>query len=143
MESKKLVWKSYMEQLLNEENGWDGRVEEMKVEGEVEDVSPGEVKVALKGMKKGKAGGISGVCSEFLTCSGEAGVEALTSICNGILHGESMPQDWMDSLLVPLYKGKDDARECGSYRGVKLLEHGMKVLERILDKRLRQRIKVD
>ena len=45
----------------------------------------------------------------------------------------------MDSLLVHLYKGKGDARECGSYTGVKLLEHGMKVLERILDKRFRQR----
>ena len=45
--------------------------------------------------------------------------------------------------MVPLYKGEGDARECGSNRGVKLLEHGMKVLERILDKRLRQRINVD
>ena len=59
----------------------------MKVEGEVEDVSPGEVKIALKGMKKGKAGGI-GVCSEFLACSGDASVEAMTSICNSILHGD-------------------------------------------------------
>ena len=62
------------------------------------------------------------------------GVEAMTGICNGILHGEKMQQDWMNSLLVPLYKSKGNARECGSYRGVKLLEHGMKVLERILEK---------
>ena len=46
-------------------------------------------------------------------------------------------------LLVPLYKGKGDVRECGSCKGVKLFKHGMKVLERILDKRLRQRINVD
>lgn len=143
VESKKLVWKTYMEQLLNEENDWDGIVEENQVAGEVEDISLGEVKLALKGMKKGKACGISGVCSEFLACSGEVGIEAMASICNSILHGERVPQDWMDSLLVPVYKGKGDVRECGSYRGVKLLEHGMKVLERILDKRLRQRIKVD
>ena len=143
VEDKKTVWKGYMEQLLNEENEWDGKVGERKIEGEVEDISTEEVKAALKDMKKGKACGISGVCSEFLTCSGDVGVEAMTSICNSILNGESMPQDWMDSLLVPLYKGKGDARECGSYRGVKLLEHGMKVLERILDKRLRKKIKVD
>jgi hypothetical protein len=143
IENKKIVWKRYMEQLLNEENEWDGNVEELKVEGEVKDIEPGEVKAALKAMKKGKACGVSGVCSEFLTCSGEVGVEAMTGVCNGILQGEKMPQDWMDSLLVPLYKGKGDARECGSYRGVKLLEHGMKVLERILEKRLRQRIEVD
>src|SRR5215467_7298901 len=121
----------------------DGNVEETKVVGEVEDISPGEVKAVLNDMKKGKVCGISGVCSEFMACSAGVGIEALASICNSILHGENMPQDWKDRLLVPLYKGKGDARECGSYRGVKLLEHGMKVLEKILDKRLRQRINVD
>jgi hypothetical protein len=49
----------------------------------------------------------------------------------------------MASILVPIYKGKGDVRECGSYRGVKLLEHGMKILERILEKRLRQIINID
>ena len=63
------------------------------VNGEVQDISPAEVKAALKITKKGKTCGVSGVCSEFLACSGEAGVEAMTSICNGIVHEESMPQD--------------------------------------------------
>ena len=31
--------------------------------------------------------------------------------------------------LIPIYKGKGDPMECGSYRAIKLLEHGMKVLE--------------
>ena len=74
VENKKIVWKKYMEQLLNEENEWDGNVEEMKVEEEVKDIEPGEVKAALKAMKKGKACGMSGVCSEFFTYSGEVGV---------------------------------------------------------------------
>ena len=33
--------------------------------------------------------------------------------------------------------------ECGSYRAVKLLEHWMKVLEGVLEKRLRQKVKID
>jgi len=33
--------------------------------------------------------------------------------------------------------------KCGSYRGVKLLEHAMKVVERILEHRIRQQIEVD
>ena len=33
--------------------------------------------------------------------------------------------------------------ECGSYGAVKLLEHGMKVLEGVLEKRLRQKVKID
>jgi len=33
--------------------------------------------------------------------------------------------------------------ECGSYRGIKLLEHAMKVVERIFQHRIRQQIEVD
>ena len=33
--------------------------------------------------------------------------------------------------------------ECGSYRGIKLLEHAMKVVERIFEHRMRQQIKID
>jgi len=29
-----------------------------------------------------------------------------------------------------IYKGKGDPMECGSYRGIKLLEHAMKIVER-------------
>ena len=34
------------------------------------------------------------------------------------------------SELVPIYKGKGDVLECSSSRGIKLLEHGMKVAEK-------------
>uniref|UniRef100_UPI00358E0C29 craniofacial development protein 2-like n=1 Tax=Myxine glutinosa TaxID=7769 RepID=UPI00358E0C29 len=47
------------------------------------------------------------------------------------------------STLVPLYKGKGDPLECGSYRAIKLLEHGMKVLERVLERRIRKKVKID
>ena len=33
--------------------------------------------------------------------------------------------------------------ECGPYRGIKLLEHAMKVVERIFEHRIRQQIKID
>ncbi|XP_064106829.1 uncharacterized protein LOC135215808 [Macrobrachium nipponense] len=32
--------------------------------------------------------------------------------------------------------------DCGNYRGIKLTEHGLKVLERILDERLRESVKI-
>ena len=37
-------------------------------------------------------------------------------------------------------KGKGDPMECGSYRGIKLLEHAMKVVERIFEHRIQQQI---
>ena len=143
MEDKKDVWKNYMEKLLNEENEWDGVLNDIEIDGEMDDISSDEVRAAMKQMRSGKACGISGVCSEFLVRSGEVGVEVMRDICNKVLRGSSMPEDWTNSLLVPLYKGKGDTRDCGSYRGIKLLEHGMKIFERILEKRLRSKIEID
>jgi len=53
------------------------------------------------------------------------------------------PEDWKSSVVLPIYKGKGDPMECGSYRGIKLLEHAMKVVERIFEYRIRQQIETD
>ena len=42
-----------------------------------------------------------------------------------------------------VYKRKGDALECGSYRGIKLVEHAMKILERVIERRLRNVVKID
>ena len=44
--------------------------------------------------------------------------------------------EWALSIVVPIFKGKGDIRNCSCYGDVKLLEHGMKVMERLLEKRL-------
>ena len=48
-----------------------------------------------------------------------------------------MPDEWKTSVIVPIFKGKGDVMSCGSYRGVKLLEHAMKIVERVLERRIR------
>ena len=40
-------------------------------------------------------------------------------------------------------KGKRDAKCCGSYNSMKLLEHGMKVMEKNFEKRLSKQVKID
>ena len=64
-------------------------------------------------------------------------------LCNGIVKEGSIPVDWKSSVVLPIYKGKGDPMECGSYRGIKLLEHAMKVVERIFEHRIRQQFKID
>ena len=46
-------------------------------------------------------------------------------------------------VVIPIFKGKGDAMNCGSYRGVKLLEHAMKIVERVLEKRIRKLVNLD
>ena len=45
--------------------------------------------------------------------------------------------------MIPIYKEKGDARLWGKYRRVKLLEHNMKVIKIMLEKRLRKVVKLD
>jgi len=46
-------------------------------------------------------------------------------------------------MVLPIYKRKGDPMECGSYKGIKLLEKAMKVVERMFENRTRQQIDID
>ena len=54
-----------------------------------------------------------------------------------------MPAELALSIVVPIFKVKGDIRDCRCYIAVKLLEHGMKVVERVLEKRLCRIVYVD
>ena len=66
----------------------------------------------------------------------------MTDLCNAIVNEGKVP-DWCKSWIVSVYKGKGDAMECGSYRGIKLLEHAMKVFERVVEARVRERVDIN
>ena len=74
----------------------------------------------------------------MIRATGDTGTQWILDLCNGIVKEGSIPEDWKSSLVLPIYKGKGDPMECGSYRGIKLLEHAMKVVERIFEQ-----IKID
>ena len=135
-------WKGYFEKLLNEEFEWDkdGLAKVDKVSGPAEIIAYDEVKAAIFRVKSGKAAGPSGVVAEFLKASGDVGAKWVTNLCNSIVQEGKIPSDWKKSWMVNVYKGKGDALECGSYRGIKLLDHVMKVLERVIEKKVRNKV---
>ena len=45
--------------------------------------------------------------------------------------------------MVPIFKGKGDIRNNYCYGAMKLLEHGIKELERVMEKRLHRIVTVD
>ncbi|XP_065321325.1 uncharacterized protein LOC135928790 [Gordionus sp. m RMFG-2023] len=94
-------------------------------------------------MKKGKASGLTMVVSEMFKGSDDLGIEWLMNLANQIVTEGTIPEDWRRSIIIPVYKGKGDPLDCGSYRAIKLLEHAMKVFERVLEKRIREQIKID
>ena len=44
---------------------------------------------------------------------------------------------------MPIFKGKGDVMSSGSYRGVKLLEHVMKIVEKVLERRIKTLINLN
>ena len=73
---------------------------------------------------------------------GNKGVEFLVNFFNRLLQGEKMPDEWRKSVLVSLYKGKGDIKECGNYRGIKLMSHSMKLWERVIEARIRKEVTI-
>ena len=59
----------------------------------------------------------------------------VTYLCNAIVRDGKISDDWNKSLMVN--EGKGDALECGSFRGIKLTEHVMNVLEKVIENRVR------
>jgi len=62
---------------------------------------------------------------------------------NGIVKEKCIPEDWKSNEVLPVYKHKGDPMECVCYREIKLVEHAMKVIERIFEHRIRQQIVID
>lgn len=126
-------WKDF-NKLLNEEFEWnkDGLTAVDKVCGLAEIISCHEVKSAIAKTASGKAAGPSGVVAEMLQASGD--VWWVTDLCNKIVQEGKIPSDWRPSWIVEVGKWNGNALECGSYRGIKLLDHVMKVLEKVIER---------
>ena len=67
----------------------------------------------------------------------------MTELINNLVREDSIPDDRRKSIMVHVYKGKGDPLVCGSNRAIKLLDQPMKVLERVLEKRIRCQVSID
>ena len=60
-------------------------------------------------------------------------LKSLRNIFNDILFKDKLPEEWMLSSLVPIFKGKGNPINPNSYRGIKILEHAFKLYKKVLD----------
>ncbi len=70
----------------------------------------------MKRMKSGKAVGPDEIPVEAWRCVGETAVKFLTRLSNKILESESIPEEWRRSVLVSIYRNKEDVQYCNNYR---------------------------
>ncbi|XP_068233473.1 uncharacterized protein [Palaemon carinicauda] len=93
-------------------------------------------------MKKDKVPGPSELQMEVVKIQAPDGEEWMLDLLRVIWEEEIMPKDWEGRLMVSKFEQKGNIMECSDYRGIKLKEHGLKLLEKVLDERLRKIAKI-
>jgi exonuclease III len=144
-DAMKSAWKEHYERLLNVEFPWNPEdlSVESPVEGPSEEITSKMISNAINKMGMGKAAGPSGIVAEMLKPTGEAGIALVKDLVEAIVRVGHMPKEWQESYIVSLFKGKGDALNRGNYRGLKLIDQVMKVLERMAEQFIRQKVRID
>jgi len=95
-----------------------------------------EILVALKLMKYGKSVGGDGIPIEVMRLLYSAGArQIICDALNAMLDTASVPNEWKDVILVFIYKRFDKSLST-NYRGIGLMAHKGKLLERLIYNRL-------
>ena len=138
-------WRSHYDRLLNEEFEWDANSLSVvnPVEGPPIFFTEEMIGKAIEKLKSGKAPGPSGITAEMIKSGGADLTRLLVSLLNKVVYSQKIPSDWNNSFIINCFKGKGDSLERGNYRGLKLLELVMKILERILEVIIRDQIHID
>ncbi len=82
----------------------------MPNEGLTPAINREEVEEALKGMKNGKVMGPDRIPVEVWKSLGEEGADMLLDLLQKIFEQEKMPEEWRDSVIVPIFKEKGTSR---------------------------------
>jgi hypothetical protein len=126
-------WKN---QLLNVHRVNDIRQIEIHIaEPLVPDPNPFEVEISIENLKRYKLPIMDHIAVELI----QAGVEALHSEVHKLIHcisnKEEFPEQWKESITVPIYR-KGDKTDCNSSQGIRLLSTSYKIVFSILLSRL-------
>ena len=129
-------WRNYFFQLLNVHEDNDVRQAEIHtVEPLMPEPSAFEVQLAIAKLKNHKSPGIDQIPAELIKASGRTTCRAIHKLIISIWNKEELPEEWKESIIVPIYK-KGDKTNCNDYRGISLLPTTYKILSNILLSRL-------
>ena len=139
------AWRVHHSRVANEEFEWNrGTLTPVApVLGPPPRISVEVVRKAVRVMKNGKAAGCSGLSAELLKAAGVEIEGLVTDLLNAIVREQRIPEDWKRSVVVNIFKGKGDAQERGNYRGIKLLDQVMKLMERVVAGLIRDMVDID
>jgi hypothetical protein len=94
-----------------------------------------EVEMAIEKLKSHKSPGIDQIPAELIKAGGRIIRSEIHKLIISIWNKEELPEEWKESVIVPIYK-KGDKTDCSNYRGISLLTTTYKILSNILLSRL-------
>ena len=98
---------------------------------------------AIAKLKTGKAAGPSGIVIEMIRLAGKEIIKSITNFANSFIKQGCISSDWNLSYIVSLYKGKGDVLYRDNYIDLKIPDHVMKIIERVLDLVIRSQVDID
>jgi hypothetical protein len=94
-----------------------------------------EVRDCLTALKRFKAAGPDNLMPPLFKDGGEVLAEALTKLFELVWNTENVPDNWGESIIVPIFK-KGDKRLCENHRGISLTPVITRILASIILRRL-------
>ena len=95
------------------------------------DIPECKVKWALGSITMNKASGGNGIPAELFQVLNDEPVKVLHSICQQIWKTQLWPQDWKNSLFIPISK-KSKVKEHSNYCTTEFIRHASKVMLKML-----------
>jgi hypothetical protein len=91
--------------------------------------------MAIGKLKSHKSPGIDQIPAELIKAGGRINRSDIRKLIISIWSKEALPEEWKESLIVPIYK-KGDKTDCSKYRGISLSSPTYKILSNIVLSRL-------
>ena len=79
----------------------------------------------------------------MLKAADDEGVKLVRKLAGAVFSSGMIPVDWEESFILNLYKWKGESLDRGNYRGLKLTDQVMKLLERVLHSSICQMVNID
>ena len=94
-----------------------------------------EVELAIEKLKSHKSPGFDQIPAELIKSEDRTIRGAIHKLIIAIWNKEELPEEWKESVIVPIHK-KGDKTECNNYWGISFLPTTYKILSKILLSRL-------
>ena len=94
-----------------------------------------DIEMATEKLKKHKSQGTDKIPAELIKAGGKTIRPAIHKLTKSISNKEELPEEWKESIIVPMYK-KSNKTDCSNKRGISVLSTMNKILSSILLSRL-------